>query len=30
MDLFKDEGIAANKRFFLALGIQCMQQMSGS
>lgn len=29
MDLFKDSGIAANKRFFLALGIQFMQQMSG-
>jgi len=28
-DLFKDNGIAANKRFFLALGIQFMQQMSG-
>ena len=29
MDLLKDGGIAANKRFFLALGIQFMQQMSG-
>lgn len=28
-DLFKDGGIAANKRFYLALGIQFMQQMSG-
>ena len=29
MDLFRDGGIAANKRFYLALGIQFMQQMSG-
>jgi hypothetical protein len=29
-DLFKDNGIAANKRFYLALGIQFMQQMSGN
>lgn len=28
-DLFRSNGIAANKRFFLALGIQFMQQMSG-
>jgi hypothetical protein len=28
-DLFKDNGIAANKRFYLALGIQFMQQMTG-
>lgn len=28
-DLFHSNGIAANKRFFLALGIQFMQQMSG-
>lgn len=28
-DLFRDKGIAANKRFYLALGIQFMQQMSG-
>ena len=28
-DLFKDNGIAANKRFYLALGIQFMQQLSG-
>jgi len=28
-DLFKDGGISANKRFYLALGIQFMQQMSG-
>lgn len=28
-DLIKDGGIAAHKRFFLALGIQFMQQMSG-
>ena len=28
-DLFRDGGIAANKRFYLALGIQFMQQMSG-
>ena len=30
MDLLRDGGIAANKRFFLALGIQFMQQMSGT
>ena len=29
MDLFRDGGISANKRFFLALGIQFMQQLSG-
>lgn len=29
MDLFRDNGIAADKRFYLALGIQFMQQMSG-
>ena len=29
-DLFRSNGIAANKRFFLALGIQFMQQMSGT
>jgi len=29
MDLLRDGGVAANKRFFLALGIQFMQQMSG-
>lgn len=29
MDLFKSGGIQANKRFYLALGIQWMQQMSG-
>lgn len=29
MDLFRGAGIAANKRFYLALGIQFMQQMSG-
>jgi len=29
MDLFRDGGIKANKRFYLALGIQFMQQMSG-
>lgn len=29
-DLFKDNGIAANKRFYLALGIQFMQQLSGT
>ncbi|OCH85490.1 general substrate transporter [Obba rivulosa] len=28
-DLFKDHGIMGNKRFFLALGIQFMQQMTG-
>ena len=28
-DLFRDNGIAANRRFYLALGIQFMQQMSG-
>ena len=28
-DLFRSAGIAANKRFYLALGIQFMQQMSG-
>jgi len=28
-DLFRSNGIAANKRFYLALGIQFMQQMSG-
>ncbi len=28
-DLFHDGGISANKRFYLALGIQFMQQMSG-
>lgn len=28
-DLFKDAGIASNKRFYLSLGIQFMQQMSG-
>lgn len=28
-DLFKDGGIAANKRFYLALAIQFMEQMSG-
>jgi MFS family permease len=28
-DLFHDGGIMANKRFYLALGIQFMQQMSG-
>lgn len=28
-DLFKDNGIAAHKRFYLAVGIQFMQQMSG-
>lgn len=28
-DLFKSNGIAANKRFYLALGIQFMQQMTG-
>jgi hypothetical protein len=29
MDLFRDNGISAHKRFYLALGIQFMQQMSG-
>lgn len=29
LDLFRDAGISANKRFYLALGIQFMQQMSG-
>ncbi|MCJ1246024.1 hypothetical protein MMC30_003228 [Trapelia coarctata] len=29
MDLFRDGGISANKRFFLALGCQFMQQTSG-
>lgn len=29
-DLFRDGGTAANKRFYLALGIQFMQQMTGS
>jgi MFS family permease len=28
-DLFRDGGISANKRFFLAVGIQFMEQMSG-
>jgi hypothetical protein len=28
-DLFTDGGIAANKRFYLAVGIQFMQQLSG-
>lgn len=28
-DLFRNNGIGANKRFYLALGIQFMQQMSG-
>ncbi|OZJ02831.1 hypothetical protein BZG36_04352 [Bifiguratus adelaidae] len=28
-DLFRSNGISANKRFFLSLGIQFMQQMSG-
>lgn len=28
-DLFKSNGIAAHKRFYLALGVQFMQQMSG-
>lgn len=28
-DLFRSNGISANKRFYLALGIQFMQQMSG-
>ena len=29
LDLFRGVGIAADKRFYLALGIQFMQQMSG-
>ncbi|MCJ1472133.1 hypothetical protein MMC13_000780 [Lambiella insularis] len=29
LDLFKGHGIASHKRFYLALGIQFMQQMSG-
>jgi hypothetical protein len=29
MDLFRDGGTQANKRFYLALGIQFMQQMTG-
>ncbi|KAL6719049.1 hypothetical protein ACLMJK_003284 [Lecanora helva] len=29
LDLFRDAGIAVDKRFYLALGIQFMQQMSG-
>ena len=29
LDLFRGAGMAANKRFYLALGIQFMQQMSG-
>lgn len=29
LDLFRGAGISANKRFYLALGIQFMQQMSG-
>ena len=29
LDLFRGAGIAADKRFYLALGIQFMQQMSG-
>jgi hypothetical protein len=28
-DLFRDNGIATHKRFYLALGIQFMQQMTG-
>ena len=28
-DLFRSNGIAANKRFYLAIGVQFMQQMSG-
>jgi hypothetical protein len=28
-DLFRDSGIAANKSFYLALGVQFMQQMTG-
>jgi hypothetical protein len=28
-DLFRSNGISAHKRFYLALGIQFMQQMSG-
>ena len=29
LDLFRGAGISAHKRFYLALGIQFMQQMSG-
>lgn len=29
MDLIRDGGVSANKRFYLAVGIQFMQQMSG-
>ena len=29
-DLFRSNGLAANKRFYLALGIQFMQQMTGT
>lgn len=29
MDLLRDGGVAANKRFYLSLGIQFMQQMTG-
>ena len=29
-DLFKDHGIRGNKRLYLALGIQFMQQMTGA
>ena len=29
LDLFRGAGIAADKRFYLAVGIQFMQQMSG-
>ena len=29
-DLFKGHGISSHKRFYLALGIQFMQQMSGN
>ncbi|KAL1301941.1 hypothetical protein AAFC00_002400 [Neodothiora populina] len=29
MDLFRDGGLQTNKRFYLALGIQFMQQLSG-
>jgi hypothetical protein len=29
-DLFRSNGIAAHKRFYLALGIQFMQQMTGT
>ena len=29
LDLFRSAGISADKRFYLALGIQFMQQMSG-